>query len=342
MQNYIDNQYNSSDPLDYLVLCNLDDLEVLDYSDTDELTEKLGDDSGSDSKISIDADDLKEWFEELLLNESENMTVEQKSISTSTITFSESSLKDKHQGETLKVNYFEEKLDTMVEKNQITSKVQSAKGIWCTIKSNLNRINKDTTGQSHHVESKHEVINCDSVNEQLELLGNNLERSMQKKQLTYDQFLNDKNEPQQDPAMGSIGKKSETTMQRTQMTSELFFEKQKAQNLSMGYALLNKVTDLANGRRQYLTAALEESKKYMASFNFAHRFNRGKRKSLSEKIIGSQNRLKILRSQSGILTREKIVTKKRRSLNELENPSPSPSPSLSKLAIPKSNFAQTA
>ena len=45
------------------------------------------------------------------------------------------------------------------------------------------------------------------------------------------------------------------------MTYYLFFEKQKAQNLSMGCMPLKEVRDLANGRRQYSTAVLEELRK---------------------------------------------------------------------------------
>lgn len=335
MQSYFDNHDNSSDPLDYLVLCPLDDLKVLDHN---EFTEKLEDDSDSESEMSIDANDLKEWFEDILSDESNEKKVEKESVPTSIVAFPENPKKDKHQGETLEVNCFQEKLDAMRGKAQIASKDQPDKETWYQDKSDLSERNQDTTVQSHHIiASKDQLINYDSFHEKIELLGNNLEKSMQKTQISHDLFLKNKNEPQQaSTMMDLIGKQLETTMQRTQMTSELFFKKNKAEKISLDCISLKKLTDLANGRRKYLTIALEESWKHMASFNFAHRFNRGKRKNLTEKIRESQNRLQILRSQSEILTREKVVTKKRRSLNELENPNPP------KLAQPKSDYARSA
>lgn len=296
MQRSSVDEENSSDPIDYLVVCALEDLKILDTIDPNELIDKIEDKTENDSRISIDADDLKEWFDEkscesILLDDDANDALMEHGL-TPNDTGAHQDLQNvdriKHRDESINDHSFkQESLESMRKINQIALKDGRKNG-------SSNQEKLDSAGKllktwrnETNFSLKDEPTNTNSLQKRLD----------------------------------SMAKTLETTMLRTHLSCGLVLKKNESAHTSMSMdpPPLRKVRDLMSGKRKYLTAALEESRKNLGSFKPTLPFARGKQKSLTEKIKESQHRLQILRSQSEILTKDKPFAKKRRSLVELDN-----------------------
>lgn len=120
-----------TDPLNYLAICTLEDIKILDIIDLNEFIHRIEDKTENDSGISIDADDLKEWVDEkscsesrLLDNDNDEKLMEHRSTSNDTGAFQDLQNVDtiKHKYEFINDHSFQESLDSMRKINQLTLK----------------------------------------------------------------------------------------------------------------------------------------------------------------------------------------------------------------------------